>query len=85
MELLWHQYLNAYYSLRDFPYNLFYLYIFAALGMLMLFGSFIGRRLQNRHKSFSHVAEMISTSLVIPFISVYWRLFGSIKYRVFFL
>ena len=65
--------------------NLFYLYFFAAFGLFFLFAGFIARRLHQRHKSFSHVMEMISTSLVIPFISVFWRLYGSIKYRVFFL
>jgi len=65
--------------------NLFYLYFFAAFGLIFLLTGFIARRLHQRHKSFSHVMEMISTSLVIPFISVFWRLYGSIKYRVFFL
>lgn len=65
--------------------NLFYLYFFAAIGLIFLFARFIARRLHQRHKSFSHVMEMISTSLAIPFISVFWRLYGSIKYHVFFL
>jgi GT2 family glycosyltransferase len=62
-----------------------FLSILAAAGLFILFSKFIAIRLHRRHKSFSHVIEMISTSLVIPFISVFWRVYGSIKYRVFFL
>lgn len=67
--------------------NLQFVYatVFSALGLTFLFGQFIAKRLHDRHRSFSHVLEMISTSLVIPFISVYWRLYGSVKYRVFFI
>jgi hypothetical protein len=32
-----------------------------------------------------HIAEMVVTSLVIPLLSIFWRLRGAIKYRVFFL
>ncbi|MEJ5963431.1 glycosyltransferase [Pedobacter immunditicola] len=65
--------------------NVFYLSFFAASALILLFAGFIAQRLHQRHKSFNHVIEIISTSLVIPFISVFWRLYGSIKYRVFFL
>ena len=33
----------------------------------------------------SHVVEMLSTSALIPFLSVYWRLRGAIRFRVMFL
>jgi hypothetical protein len=32
-----------------------------------------------------HVAEMIVTSLCIPFLSVYWTVRGSIQFKVFFI
>lgn len=32
-----------------------------------------------------HVAEMLWTSLWIPFLSTYWRLAGAVRYRVWFL
>ena len=42
-------------------------------------------RLRGTSKSFSHVSEMFLTSLIIPFTSVYWTLYGSFKYKVLFL
>jgi GT2 family glycosyltransferase len=33
----------------------------------------------------AHIAEMVWTSLWIPFLSTYWRLVGAIRYRVWFL
>ena len=32
----------------------------------------------------AHVAEMVVTSAVIPFLSVFWRLYGAWKFRVLF-
>ncbi|WP_432714348.1 glycosyltransferase [Pedobacter sp.] len=64
--------------------NLTFLIAVSACGLLYLLAQFIARRLNNRHKSWPQVVEIASTSLVIPFISVFWRLYGSIKYRVFF-
>ncbi len=45
---------------------------------------FIIKRLMPTSRAYDHVMEMIATSLVIPFISIYWTLYGSIKYRVLF-
>lgn len=53
--------------------------------LVLQFGRLIFRRLKRLNKSFSHVTEMIATSLVIPFLSVYWRIYGAIKYKVLFL
>ncbi len=47
--------------------------------------AFISIRLHNNSHSLSHVLEMVFTSLLIPFLSVYWTLFGAIKFKVFFL
>jgi GT2 family glycosyltransferase len=47
--------------------------------------SFISKRLKHTSKKPKHVAEMIVTSVCIPFISVYWQLYGAWRYRVFFL
>ncbi|MCE7064929.1 glycosyltransferase family 2 protein [Dyadobacter sp. CY326] len=47
--------------------------------------SFIIKRLKGTDVSFSHRAEMIITSLVIPYLSVYWTLRGALRYKVFFL
>jgi glycosyltransferase involved in cell wall biosynthesis len=43
---------------------------------------FILKRLSNASLSFKHVSEMIATSLLIPFVSVFWNLYGAIKFKV---
>lgn len=44
-------------------------------------------QLRLRHTSHlpRHVVEMIVTSLLIPPLAIYWRIFGALKFRVFFL
>jgi glycosyltransferase involved in cell wall biosynthesis len=46
---------------------------------------FVWLRLRHTSKSPSHICEMVVTSFIIPFSSVYWTLYGAIKYKVFFL
>lgn len=46
---------------------------------------FIYKRLKGTDVSFSHRLEMIITSLLIPYLSVYWTLRGAVRYKVFFL
>ena len=46
--------------------------------------SFIVHRLMRTSRSLRHVMEMVVTSMMIPFASVYWTLYGSLKYRVLF-
>ncbi len=46
---------------------------------------FVLKRLQSTSRSLSHIAEMILTSMLIPFLSVFWTLYGSFKYKTFFL
>lgn len=46
--------------------------------------SFIARRLAATSRSTKHIAEMVVTSLVIPFASIYWTIYGAVKYRVLF-
>ena len=52
---------------------------------LLLTVEFIARRLAHASRSPKHVMEMIATSLVIPFSSVFWQVYGSYRYRVFFI
>lgn len=47
--------------------------------------AFIRKRLQSTSRSTDHVIEMVITSMVIPFASVYWQLYGAWKYRVLYL
>jgi len=57
----------------------------ACLGIWLLFtGWFAWKRLRNTSRSGRHVSEMLFTSAVIPVLSVYWNLYGAIKYKTFF-
>jgi GT2 family glycosyltransferase len=45
---------------------------------------FCYQRLRGTSKSPPHVAEMVVTSILIPPLSVFWRLVGALKFRVAF-
>ncbi len=51
----------------------------------LLTGRFCLQRLEQTSHEPHHVAEMILTSALIPPLSIFWRLRGAIKFRVFFL
>lgn len=58
------------------------------LSLLVWLGSllfFLAKRLKGTDASFSHRLEMMVTSLVIPYLSVYWTIRGALRYKVFFL
>jgi hypothetical protein len=42
---------------------------------------FAYKRLRQTNKQPTHVLEMLYTSAVIPFYSVYWTLYGSIRFK----
>jgi glycosyltransferase involved in cell wall biosynthesis len=50
-----------------------------------LTGRFCARRLEGTSRAPRHVLEMVITSILIPPLSVFWRIWGALKYRVFFL
>ncbi|SEL29178.1 glycosyltransferase family 2 protein [Parapedobacter koreensis] len=54
----------------------------ALIGWLLCVAVFTCKRLRMTSKSASHIAEMTVTSLLIPFIAIYWQWYGAIKYRV---
>ncbi len=56
----------------------------AAAVWIVLMGRFLERRLHGTSRAPGHVFEMLITSLLIPFLSVFWRLYGAVKYRVWF-
>jgi glycosyltransferase involved in cell wall biosynthesis len=59
---------------------------FPALSVWMLLtGTLILKRLRGTTHSFKHIMEMIVTSVIIPFTSVYWTLYGSYKFKSYFL
>ncbi len=45
---------------------------------------FAFQRLQHTKHTLDHILEMLFTSIVIPYLSVFWRLYGAVKYRVWF-
>jgi GT2 family glycosyltransferase len=45
---------------------------------------FIAHRLHGTSKAPSHIAEMVVTSILIPPLSVFWRVVGALRYRVAF-
>jgi glycosyltransferase involved in cell wall biosynthesis len=46
---------------------------------------FIFKRLRNTRLSFNHIAEMVVTSIVIPFLSIFWQWYGAAKYKVLYI
>jgi glycosyltransferase involved in cell wall biosynthesis len=52
------------------------------LGWLIITTWFTMKRLASTSKSIRHITEMIFTSMLIPILSIYYRLFGAVKYKV---
>jgi glycosyltransferase involved in cell wall biosynthesis len=61
--------------------NLKLISISAFAGWLLLLMLFIKKRLSGTSLSPGHVVEMIVTSSFIPFLSVYWTLYGAFKFK----
>ena len=59
--------------------------LIAFSGWFIFFVEFTVRRLRPTSKKRMHVLEIITTSFFIPFLSVFWTLYGAIKYKTFFL
>ena len=57
----------------------------ALAGAAALVLRFAWQRLRATDHSLRHVLEMVATSALIPFVSVYWRLRGALRFRVLFL
>jgi glycosyltransferase involved in cell wall biosynthesis len=62
-----------------------HLAIYGLVAWTSLTAFFIIKRLYSTKLSLSHITEMIVTSLVIPFTSVFWQWYGAVKYRVLFI
>jgi hypothetical protein len=50
----------------------------------LLTARFCARRLRGTSKAPRHVLEMVVTSILIPPLSVFWRLVGALKFKVAF-
>ena len=59
--------------------------VVAVLLALSLVLQLASKRLRHTSHKPDHVLEMLATSALIPFLSVYWRLRGALHFRVFFL
>jgi glycosyltransferase involved in cell wall biosynthesis len=46
---------------------------------------FTWKRLRNTSHNLVHITEMIFTSAIIPVLSVYWTIYGAIKFKTFFI
>lgn len=58
--------------------------LFAAGCWLLLTAQFCGLRLRRTSGAPLHVFEMIVTSILIPPVAVFWRLYGAVKFKVLF-
>lgn len=59
-----------------------YLAVAGLTGWILATVAFAWKRLASTQKTFSHVTEMLVTSMFIPILAVYYRIYGSIKYGV---
>ncbi|MDR5781201.1 glycosyltransferase [Caballeronia sp. LZ065] len=57
----------------------------AALAWAAMTLWFCTQRLKTTAHTPAHIAEMLWTSAIIPYLSIYWRLRGAFRFRVFFL
>ena len=51
-------------------------------GWAVMTSWFAARRLRTTSHSWNHVSEMILTSAIIPMLSLFWKFYGSWKFRV---
>ncbi len=56
----------------------------SALAWFLLTAGFFIQRLQGVSHAPRHIFEMAVTSAIIPFLSIYWRIRGALRFRVFF-
>lgn len=64
------------------------MWLLALAGLILWLGLTVRFCLQRlRHTSYAprHVAEMVVTSIAIPPLAIFWRLYGAVKFRVLFL
>lgn len=56
----------------------------AGVVVMAALGRFVAARLKGASLAPAHVAEMLLTSVAIPFLSLYWRVRGALHFRVLF-
>lgn len=65
--------------------NMFWLIAVCVVIWLLLTLLFTLKRLANTSKAPEHVLEMLLTSILIPFCSLYWQFYGDLKFRALLL
>jgi glycosyltransferase involved in cell wall biosynthesis len=55
-----------------------------SIAWLALTAAFCGRRLRGTTRRPLHVAEMLVTSVLIPPVAVFWRIYGAVRFKVFY-
>lgn len=84
----WHYYIIVF-SFMLFMISFCLQWKFSAFTSCVLWLSFtswfILKRLHQTSRATTYVLEMILTSAIIPFLALYWRLYGSLKYRTLFI
>jgi GT2 family glycosyltransferase len=67
-----------------FSFNNFALMTGCMIVWLLLTGWFTWKRLRNTSRTLLHITEMAFTSAIIPVLSVYWTIYGAVKFKTFF-
>jgi len=57
-------------------------FIASAVAWMGLTAAFILFRLKGTRKTIAHIVEMVVTSILIPYVSIYWKIYGWVKYKV---
>jgi GT2 family glycosyltransferase len=71
-------------ALFSFFWGLEGLFLSSGLLWTALTAAFCAKRLRGTSGSWSHVLEMALTSMLIPPLAVFWRMVGSLRFRVAF-
>lgn len=58
--------------------------LITAATLICFIVTFFYKRIKDTRHSISHLTEMAFTSIVIPFLSVFWRIYGAVKFRVLY-
>lgn len=65
--------------------ELWYPALASTILLFIMLLKFFFKRIKPLKKTKENIWEMLVTSIVIPFVSVYWRIYGAINFRVFFI
>jgi hypothetical protein len=63
----------------------FYIAAVTFLVVFTMLFSFFLMRIKKTRKTIDHILDMLVTSMVLPFVSVYWRIVGALRFKVLFL